>query len=71
MRLYTKASEEKIAAKADNPWVKYYIYTPELGLGMDPAFREKLDIFATSFTIEADQVASLWSEMKRKMASED
>ena len=44
------------------------MYTPELGLGMEPAFRERLGIFAQTFEIEADQAAGLWAEMRQKMA---
>lgn len=69
LKLFLKISEEKLAAKASNPWIRYFTYTPELGLGMDPVFREKLDIFAKSFTIEADQAAGLWAEMRQKMTS--
>lgn len=53
-----------MAAKADNPWVKTLLFSPELEYETDKEWVKKLGVFGEAFSAPREQLAGLWDELK-------
>lgn len=64
LRSYNELSKELLAEKADNPWVKTLLFTPEVEYETDKEWVKRLGVFGEGFSAPREQLAGLWDGLK-------
>lgn len=72
IRTYQEISQDLVAAKAENPWVRMVHYQPEsLASETDKEFVQRLGVFSEEFSIERKQLGQMWDDLRAKVSGED